>query len=277
LDIRDIVLREKNISMTDVLGIISFVCATTREQVLANMGREIENTNLSQIEKLLGERRNGKPLAYITKKKEFYSQEFFVDKNVLVPRPETEVLVEEALNILAKRKDITGILDMGTGSGAIGLTIAQRTLKHVVCVDVSEKALGVARKNARAMGVSDRTHLVCSNLFGGIREGTQFDMMLANLPYIANEEWGSLMVDVRDFEPKKALCGGKDGIEVYREFLRFAPLYLRNEGHMLCEVGGYRQAHAIKNILESTGFRVNIKNDYSGQERVVVGLWINLS
>ena len=94
--------------MTDVLGIISFVCATTKEQILANMGREIENTSLSQIEKLLGERRNGKPLAYITEKKEFYSQEFFVDKNVLVPRPETEILVEEALNILAKRKDIDG-------------------------------------------------------------------------------------------------------------------------------------------------------------------------
>ena len=263
--------------MTDVLGIISFVCATTKEQILANMGREIENASLSQIEKLLGERRNGKPLAYITEKKEFYSQEFFVDKNVLVPRPETEILVEEALNILAKRKDITDILDMGTGSGAIGLTIAQRTLKHVVCVDVSEKALGVARKNAHTMGVSDRAHLLCSNLFSGIREGTKFDMILANLPYVADEEWEGLMADVRDFEPKKALCGGKGGIEIYQEFLRSAHLYLRNEGYILCEVGGYRQAQMMKNILESTGFRANIKNDYSGEERVVVGSWINLS
>lgn len=277
MDVRDIVLREKNISMTDVLGIISFVCETTKEQTLANMGREIENASLAQIEKLLGERRNGKPLAYITEKKEFYSQDFFVDKNVLVPRPETEVLVEEALNILDKRKDIKNILDMGTGSGAIGLTIAQRTLKRVVCVDVSEKALGVARKNAHTMGVSDRAHLVCSNLFNGIREETRFDMILANLPYVANEEWDSLMADVRDFEPKKALCGGKGGIEIYQEFLRSAHLYLKNEGYMLCEVGGYRQAHMIKNMLESTGFSANIKNDYSGKERVVIGLWINLS
>jgi release factor glutamine methyltransferase len=277
LDIRDIVLREKNVSMTDVLGIISYVCATTKEQILANMDREIENTALSRIEKLLGERRNGKPLAYITEKKEFYSQEFFVDKNVLVPRPETEILVEEALNILAKRKDMTGILDMGTGSGAIGLTIAQRTLKQVVCVDVSEKALGVARKNAHKMEVSDRAHFLCSNLFGGISVGMRFDIILANLPYVADEEWGALMADVKDFEPEKALCGGKGGIEIYQEFLRFVHLYLRNEGYILCEVGGYRQAHAIKNILESAGFSVNIKNDYSGQERVVIGLWINLS
>lgn len=277
MDIRDIVLREKNISMTDVLGIISFVCATTREKVLANMDKELENANLSQIEKLIEERRGGKPLAYITEKKEFYSQDFFVDKNVLVPRPETEILVEEALNILDKRKSITDILDMGTGSGAIGLTIALRTLKRVICVDVSEKALEVAAKNAYTMGVNNRAHLLCSNLFSGIKEGTKFDMILANLPYIADEEWGGLMADVRDFEPKKALCGGKDGTEIYQEFLRFAYLYLRNEGYVLCEVGGYRQAQMMKNMLESMGFRVNIKNDYSGAERVIVGSWINLS
>ncbi len=277
MDIRDIVLREKNIPMTDVLGIISFVCATTKEQVLANMDREIENANLSVIEKLIEERKNGKPLAYITEKKEFYSQEFFVDKNVLVPRPETEILVEEALNIIDKRKNMTDILDMGTGSGAIGLTIAQRTQKKVVCVDISEKALRVAGKNARAMGINDRVYLLCSNLFGGIREGVKFDMILANLPYVADEEWENLMTDVRNFEPKKALCGGKGGTEIYQKFLQSARPHLRNEGHMLCEVGGYRQAQMMKNILESMGFIVNIKNDYSGVERVVVGSWINLS
>jgi release factor glutamine methyltransferase len=277
MDIRDIVLREKNISMTDVLGIISFVCGTTKERVLADMGREIENVTLSRIEKLLGERRSGKPLAYITEKKEFFSQEFFVNQNVLVPRPETEVLVEEALNILAKRKDVTSILDMGTGSGAIGLTIAQRTLKRIVCVDVSEKALGVAIRNIQTMRIGDRVQLVCSNLFGGIKEGTHFDMILANLPYVADDEWNSLMTDVKGFEPKGALCGGKDGTEIYREFLRSAHLYLKNGGNILCEIGGYRQAHTIKSILESTGFSADIKNDYSGKERIVVGSWTSLS
>lgn len=263
--------------MTDVLGIISFVYDTTKERVLADMGRQIENAALSRIEELLDERKDGKPLAYITEKKEFFSQEFFVNQHVLVPRPETEVLVEEALNILAKRKDITGILDMGTGSGAIGLTIAQKTSKQVVCADISEKALGVAKKNVYAMGIGDRVQLVCSNLFNGIREGRRFDMILANLPYVADDEWNSLMTDVRGFEPKRALCGGKDGVEIYREFLKSAHLYLRNGGNILCEIGGYRQAQTIKSILESTGFSADIKNDYSGKERIVVGLWINLS
>lgn len=277
MDIRDIILREKNIPMTDVLGIISFVYATTKEQILANMGRKIENANILLIEQLIEERKNGKPLAYIIEKKEFYSQEFFVDKHVLVPRPETEILVEEALNILDKQKNINDILDMGTGSGAIGLTIAQRARRGVVCVDISEGALKVAGRNARAMGIKDHADFLCSNLFGGIREGVKFDMILANLPYVADEEWENLMADVRDFEPRKALCGGKEGTEIYQKFLKSAHPHLRNGGFVLCEVGGYRQAQMMKNTLESMGFTVNVKNDYSGVERVVVGSWINLS
>ncbi len=263
--------------MTDVLSIISFVCATTREKVLADMNKEVEGDSLAQIEKLLDERKKGKPLAYITERKEFYSQDFFINDNVLVPRPETETLVEKALSIMARRKDITNILDMGTGSGAIGLTIAWKTKKHVVCVDISEKALNVARKNVLDIKVDARANLLCSNLFAGIKEGPHFDMILANLPYVTDEEWSNLMVDVRDFEPKRALCGGKDGMEIYREFLRHIQTYLKNEGYVLCEVGGSRQAYLIKSLLDTTGFRTNIENDYSGRERIVIGLWINLS
>ena len=263
--------------MSDVLGIISFVCTMTREQILVDLARDIEGAGLNDIERFIEERRKGKPLAYITKKKEFYSQDFFVDKSVLVPREETEVLVEEALKILGKRKDIVRILDMGTGSGAIGLTIAQRALRRVVCVDVSEEALGVARKNACSMGIDERISFVCSDLFGGIKEGIKFDMILANLPYVGSEEWDCLMKDVRDFEPRGALWGGKDGIEIYREFLRVAYLYLQNEGYLLCEVGSARQANTMKSILESVWLRAVEKKDYSGTERVLIGSWINLS
>lgn len=263
--------------MTDVLSIISFVCDTTRERVLADMNKEIEGDSLAQIEKLLGERKTGKPLAYITERKEFYSQDFFVNDSVLVPRPETETLVEKALNIMARRKDIADILDMGTGSGAIGLTIARKTKKHVVCVDISERALSVARKNALDIKTDAPVDLLCSDLFAGIKEGPCFDMILANLPYVADEEWSGLMVDVKDFEPKGALCGGKGGMEIYREFLHHTQTYLKNEGYVLCEIGGSRQAHQIKSLLDTTGFRTTIENDYSGQERIVIGLWINLS
>ncbi|MBA4390221.1 MAG: peptide chain release factor N(5)-glutamine methyltransferase [Syntrophus sp. (in: bacteria)] len=277
MNVREIILRERQISMTDVLSIISFVCATSKEQTLASMTKEIDDTRFRDIESCIDERKRGKPLAYITEKKEFYSQEFYVDGNVLVPRPETEILVEEALSILGQQKNITGILDMGTGSGAIGLTIAQRAEKRVVCADVSWEALVVAKKNARMLGVLERVSFLCSNLFGGVKEGTKFDMILANLPYIGSEEWDALMPDVKNFEPRKALYGGKDGVEIYRAFLQKAHLYLRNKGYLLCEIGGARQANLVKNILESAGFEVAIKNDYSGEERVLIGSWINLS
>jgi len=262
--------------MNDVLGIISFVYATTKEKILADMTKKIESDHLIRIEKFLCERKKGKPLAYITEKKEFYSQEFFVNNNVLVPRPETEVLVEKALSIIDKRKDITNILDMGTGSGIIGLTIAGRTTKHVICADISEKALNVARKNALAVNTGAHVDFICTNLFAGIKEGRYFDMILANLPYIPDEEWNGLMVDVRDFEPRRALCGGKDGVEIYKVFLYRIHTYLKNEGYVLCEVSGSRQAYLIKNLLDATGFRTTIENDYSGEERVVIGLWTNL-
>lgn len=263
--------------MTEVLSIVSFVCATSKENILVNMTEEIEDPKFRDIERYIGERKNGKPLAYITGKKEFYSQEFFVDKNVLVPRPETEILVEEALRILGQQKTITNVLDMGTGSGAIGLTIARRAERPVLCVDVSEKALLVARKNARTMRVSEKVSFLCSNLFGGLKEGTKFDMILANLPYVGSKEWDVLMPDVKNYEPRGALYGGKDGIEMYQVFLQRVHFYLRNQGYLLCEIGGERQANIGKSILESSGFGVTIKHDYSGEERVLVGSWINLS
>ncbi len=215
--------------MTEVLSIISYVYATTKEEILASMTKEIEDTRFRDIERYINERKDGKPLAYITEKKEFYSQEFFVDKNVLVPRPETEILVEEALRILwTNKRHMENILDMGTGSGAIGLTIAQRAEKHVFCVDISKEALVVARKNARTLGVLERASFLCSNLFGGVKEGIKFDMILANLPYVGSEEWDALMPDVKNFEPRRALYGGKDGIEIYQAFLqKCTPLFTK--------------------------------------------------
>ena len=276
MDIRDIILKEKNVPMTDVLGIVSLVCAATREQILASMDSEIDPSRIKRIEELINQRRNGKPLAYITNTREFYSHNFFVDQNVLVPRPETEILVEEALTIIQKTEHIDRILDMGTGSGIIGLTIALRTVKNVVCVDISEKALTVATKNARMLGLEERAEFLCSNLFDAIKSSTMFDMITANLPYVSDREWETLMIDVKDFEPRMALCGGAGGIEIYREFLKIAELHITHGGYILCEIGGYRQAQALRNLLETRGFDVRIRNDYSGIERIIIAQWKNL-
>lgn len=273
VDIRDIFLEEKTLPMNEVLSIVSAGCFTTRERILAGMDAQIVNSHLQQIKEHLEERKKGKPVAYITRVKEFYSQDFFVDENVLIPRPETELLVDEALLIIRKDKQTTNILDMGTGSGAIGLTISAMTSKKVFCVDVSEKALSVARKNATKMGV--RVDFLCSNLFEGIKTDTRFDMILANLPYVSDSDWEALTKEVKDFEPRLALWGGKEGMEIYREFVSSAARHMNRSGHVLCEIGGCHQASLMKDLLMSNGFQVQIRKDYAGLERVIIAKWIN--
>jgi len=270
LRIRQIITEEKGLSAADIVASISFACNLTKEQVFCNMDSDIDERTLLVVRRCLDERMAGKPLAYITGAREFFSENFFVNKDVLIPRPETEVLVEEALKIIDKKKD-RAVLDMGTGSGAIGITMAKHSASRVVCADISPAALRVARKNADAMGVSQRTLLVCCDLFDGISRAAKFDMIVANLPYIAAHEWDTLMADVRQYEPKGALWGGEDGMDTYRRFVPGLTGHLRRGGHVLVEIGSSTQAKKVGAMLAGAGLTVNIKKDYSGRERVLVG------
>lgn len=275
--IRDIFVKEKDVTMLDLVNIIAHALSIRKEEVFAGYEREVCRKEASRIERLLKSRREGTPLAYILKEKEFFSETFFVDERVLVPRPETEALVEEALKIIRTRKDPLLLLDMGTGPGTIGLTIAKKTRHDVICVDISPDALCVAKKNALLLDVSDRTSLICSDLFSAIQKSVKFDLILANLPYIPSEEWNALTCDVRNFEPKIALNGGEGGVEIYRRFIDVLPHYLKRNGHVLCEIGSATQAVNIQKALGYSGLEAEIKLDLSGKERVIIGSWINLS
>jgi len=277
LRIRDIVVGEKDVTRLDLVNIIAHALSIRKEEVFAGYEREICREEASRIERLLKSRREGTPLAYILKEKEFLSETFFVDERVLVPRPETETLVEEALEIIRTRNDTLFLLDMGTGPGTIGLTIAKRTGHKVVCVDISPDALCVAKKNALLLDVSDNTSFICSDLFSAIQKSAKFDLILANLPYIPSEELNTLMRDVRDFEPEIALDGGEGGIEIYKRFIDELPHYLKRNGHVLCEIGSAVQAVNIQKALRCSGLEAEIKLDLSGKERVITGSWINLS
>jgi release factor glutamine methyltransferase len=278
LRIKDIAGQSAKVGGLDVMNILSFALSMRKEEILINGDKEIESEKARHIETLLRERSEGKPLAYITGEKEFFSHAFHVDPRVLIPRPDTETIVEEALALLQQTPHMDAILDMGTGSGAIGNTIARITGKDVVCVDVSRDALFVAKKNGRTAGVSERLKFVCSDLFNGIKPGRRFDLIVANLPYVADEEWESLMIDVRDYEPPLALLGGKDGLDIYRKFVAHLPAYLdRKRGHVLCEIGGAEQAGEMVRIFEALGLKAAIKPDLAGRERVITGSWINLS
>ncbi|MBA4416819.1 MAG: peptide chain release factor N(5)-glutamine methyltransferase [Syntrophus sp. (in: bacteria)] len=274
--IKDIAAQSGKVEGLDIINIFSFVLSMKKEEILMNPEREIEAEKARSIERLLEERRCGKPLAYILGEKEFFSHPFLVDQRVLIPRPDTELLVEEALAILDKNPLMGAIMDMGTGSGIIGGTIARIAEKHVLCVDISRDALSVAEKNSRTAGVSGRLSFLCSDLFAGIKRETKYDMIAANLPYVAQGEWDSLMKDVREYEPRLALLGGGDGLDIYRRFTADLPDYLKDDGYVLCEIGGEEQAIKMAHLFESRGLRTAIKRDLSHRERVIIGSWTSL-
>lgn len=274
--IKDIIEQQKGIERLDTVNIVGLALSMRKEEIFTNLEREVDEAEGLLVQELLAEREKGRPLAYIAKSKEFFSENFYVDERVLIPRPETEIIVEEALALLETRQEMNSLLDMGTGSGAIGLILAKKTQKHVVCADISLEALRVAKQNGESLGVSRLTRFICSDLFGGIKE-LKFDMILANLPYVAREEWDSLMTDVKDYEPRGALDGGTDGTIIYKRFIEGLPHHLNRKGFVLCEVGGRRQAEKIREMFRAIGVSVVEKNDLSGIERVLIGSWTSLS
>jgi release factor glutamine methyltransferase len=286
LRVRELLRRKKDIGRTDLVAIIAFVLATTSERIYMDPGRELAQEALERIDQYVAERKKGRPLSYITRTREFFSEEFFVDERVLVPRPETELLVEEALRIMTERpahksgdkSEDRGlrILDMGTGSGIIGITLARHGAAAVTCVDISGDALLVARANAARLGVQDRIACVRSDLFAAINASMRFDIIVANLPYVSASEWEELMTDVK-FEPKTALLGGTLGTEVYERFVGDLPSRLKEDGFVLCELGGTAQIEAMGDLMKGHGLRVDSKKDLAGRDRILIGSWKNLS
>jgi len=274
LRIRDIMSKAGAMRGTDILPILSFALSMKKEKILVSLDSEIGDDEARAVEAILRERQEGKPLAYITGEKEFFSRSFFVDPRVLIPRPETELLVEEALAVLEKRDDIRTVMDVGTGSGVIGATIARLSSRNVLCVDISMDALAVARRNAAVSGVPERLTFLCSDLMEGIKKGRKFDMILANLPYVAEGEWDDVMRDVKEYEPGLALRGGADGLEIYRRFIRLLPDHLAERGCVLVEIGP-GQGKKMIDMFESRGLRAGLKKDLAQRERVVIGSWTN--
>ncbi len=169
------------------------------------------------------------------------------------------------------------MLDMGTGSGVIGILLAKNGAGSAVCVDISPDALAVARRNARAFGLETGIEFVASDLFSAIRRGRTFDLICANLPYVALHEWEGLAAEVREFEPATALVGGEAGTELYERYLEEIGSYLAREGTLLCEIGGEAQAAFLGGRLKKAGFETSVLDDLAGRPRVIKGKWKSLS
>lgn len=206
------------------------------------------------------------PIAYILKRKEFYGRTFRVNRGVLIPRAETEILVEAAIKRLGSPSEI---LDIGAGSGIISIILALETGSTVSALEKSRRAIYVLKRNIAAHGVKDRVINLQANLFPPGKR--RFDMIVSNPPYVPEGEWRKLEPGVRDFEPKMALVAGNDGLLYIREIIRRAGDYLKPGGTLALEFG-YGQNERVRALLEDAGFHdIEIIEDYSHIPRVAVG------
>ena len=217
------------------------------------------------IEKLT----KGIPLQHITHRQEFMKMDFYVDENVLIPRPDTEILVEEVINIANKMENPV-ILDLCTGCGAIGISIAKNVKNaKVYAVDISEKALEIAKKNAEALRVKQKVNFIKSDLFEKVKK-MKFDIIVSNPPYIKKEDINYLSEEVQK-EPKIALDGGIDGLDFYRKIVRQGYEYLKY-GSYLCFEIGYDQKIDVIEIIENENKYIDTycKKDLYGNDRIIV-------
>jgi release factor glutamine methyltransferase len=223
-----------------------------------------------QFRELVKRRLDGCPAMYLIGRREFYALEFEVSPAVLIPRPETEVLVTEALQHVKDNPEAR-ILDIGTGSGCIAIALAfQNKTARVTATDISPEALEVARRNARKHRVTDRTQFIQGDLLQAVPNGERFDVIVSNPPYVTQAEWEQLPVHIREHEPKLALLAGVDGFAVYDRLILPVAEYLKPGGNLLLEIGASQDAGA-RQRLETTG-QYDIGptiRDHAGLPRVI--------
>ncbi|MCK5270486.1 MAG: peptide chain release factor N(5)-glutamine methyltransferase [Sedimentisphaerales bacterium] len=222
-------------------------------------------------------RRCGKhePVAYLTGKAHFYSLELMVEPGVLIPRPETEVLVTESLDFIRDQADrpTVDVLDLCTGSGCIAIAIAANAVEaEIIAAENSRAALQIAQKNIKANELEGRVTLVESDLFAGMGKADKsvFDLIVSNPPYISMQEYEKLEPVVRDYEPKEALLAGNDGLDYYRRIVAEAEPYLADDGLLMVEVA-YNQADDVTRLFEESGYLDDVATvkDHLGHKRII--------
>lgn len=255
--------------------LMAHVLQCNRTYLYTHFDQQLSEGELEPLRALLKRKANGEPLQHILGSAEFYRREFVTDSRALIPRPETEELVELVLKRIGRPEHNLKVLDMGTGSGVIGITLSlelKEKAHEVVLADISPSALSLALENAMKLGA--RVSTVETDLFSAFErgndddeiqaEGSCFDVIVANLPYIANEE--KLQTEV-NFDPASALYGGKEGWEVIGRFLQEAPAFLSENGFVALETG-YDQADVVTRLMSEAGYRdVEILKDMNGVAR----------
>lgn len=256
----------------DAQVLLAHILGKTRAWVLAHPDAELGEEQVIQLEQASARLGTGEPLPYILGSWEFFGLEFAVTPDVLIPRPETELLVEHALSWLRARPERRRAADVGTGSGCIAIGLASQIPDlQVIATDISPSALWVAKQNTLRYGLEQRIHLVQANLFAGFRPAynMQFDLICANLPYIPERTLETLSVS--QWEPRLALCGGDDGLDLIRRLLMEVPGNLSPGGMLLLEIE-FSLGQAVVSLTRSVlpYASVSVLPDLAGHDRLVV-------
>jgi release factor glutamine methyltransferase len=256
----------------DAEVLLAHALRTDRVRLVIESDRELEVAELGLYRSLIERRRRGEPVAYILGRREFFGLDFVVDRRALVPRPDTEALVEVALERTRPRSQYGRALDLCTGSGCVAVAFAKaRPTWRVTATDISNDALALAWENARRVGVAFSLATIAGDLFTPVAD-ERFELVVANPPYIPSADIAGLDVDVREFEPRQALDGGTDGLELVRAVVTSAPRHLVPGGVLAVEVG-FDQAPRTRALFEAAGFTaIESRRDYGGHERVVSGI-----
>ena len=266
----EIFLKKKKIknSYLDVELILSKVVNRKREEIILNINNKLKNTDIMKFKHYLFRRYQNEPMAYILGYKHFWKHRFLLNKSVLIPRPDTELVIEETLKYLPNDKS-KKILDVGTGSGCIVVSlIKERPNCIATALDISIKAINVAKTNAKIHQLENKINFV--NIDIDKYKSSNYDLIISNPPYINSIELNRLDDDIKFHEPKLALSGGSDGLRDLKKVIFKSKKLLKVNGKLILEIGHKQKNHCVKILNENKFYINNISKDLSGKDRCII-------
>ena len=265
-------LKKKDIksALLDSEILLSKVIKKDRKFILLNLDKEINQSDHNNFKNLIIERSKGKPLAYLTGIKSFWNYDFRINEKVLIPRPDTEIIIEQVLDIY-KNKDNINFLEVGIGSGCIGLSILkEKRFFKATGVDLSQDCIEICRYNANKLGVGDRLKLVKSDVDNLIFH--KYDLIVSNPPYIKKIDFNKLVKEVKNYEPKLALDGGLEGLSVIRKVIKKSSNLLKTNGKLILEIG-HDQRQLVRKMLNENNFYIDrIIKDLAKNDRCIISI-----
>lgn len=266
-------LEKSSLDVKESVLILSSLLNVDKSYVYTYLDREVSSEVEDRFLKSIDLREKGYPLQYILKERNFMGMDFFVDEGVLVPRNDTEVLVEYIIDYVKENYAgiTTYILDIGVGSGAISISLAKLLDQvNVVGVDISEDALKIANKNKEKFNL-ENVEFLQGDLFEPLDNSMKFNIIVSNPPYIRTDVIETLDTEVKDYEPMLALDGGLDGLDFYRRIIKNSKKYIINGGLLIFEIG-YDQGDSVSKLMVEEGFiAVQVEKDFNGNDRIVFG------